>query len=58
MKSRYGKPPLGALAALAFLALPLSVAADQTDSRLAPLFEVLRSATPRIGSDTQSASSG
>ncbi len=51
MKSRYGKPPLGAMAALAFLALPLSVSADQTDSRLAPLFEVLRSATTpdRIG---------
>ncbi len=51
MKSRYGKTHLGPMAALAFLALPLSAAADQTDSRLAPLFEVLRSgATPdRIG---------
>ena len=51
MKSRCGKPRLGWMAALAFLALPPSAAADQTDSRLAPLFEVLRSAASpeRIG---------
>ena len=44
MKSRCGKPYCGPLAALAFLALPWMAAADQNDSRLAPLFEVLRSA--------------
>ena len=51
MKSRCGKPRLGWMAALAFLALSPSAAADQTDSRLAPLFEVLRSAVSpeRIG---------
>lgn len=51
MKSRYGKPYLGPMAALALLALPWVAAADQNDARLAPLFEILRSAaTPdRIG---------
>lgn len=51
MKSPRGRPYLGPVAAIAFLALPWAAAADQNDSRLAPLFEVLRSAaTPdRIG---------
>ncbi len=51
MKSRYGKPHCGWMAGLAFLLLPAPAAADQTDSRLPPLFEILRHAsTPdRIG---------
>lgn len=51
MKSSYGKPHLGWTAALALLVLPAPAAADQTDPRLTPLFEVLRSATTpdRIG---------
>ena len=51
MNPRCGKPLLGAMAAAALLALPWCAAADQTDSRLAPLFEILRSATTpaRIG---------
>ena len=51
MKSRCGKPRRGWLAALAFLALPAAAQADQNDSRLPPLFEVLRTATTpdRIG---------
>ena len=51
MKSRCGKPCLGWMSAFAFLVLPASVPADQTDPRLPPLFEVLQSAsTPdRIG---------
>ena len=51
MKSRYGKPRIGWTAALAFLVLSPSAPADQTDPRLPPLFEVLRSATTpdRIG---------
>ena len=51
MKSRYGKPHIGWMAALALLVLPAPAAADQTDPRLTPLFEVLRSATTpdRVG---------
>ena len=51
MKSRNGKPHIGWTAALAFLVLPASSPADQTDPRLPPLFEILRSATTpdRIG---------
>ena len=51
MKSRYGKPHVGWTAALALLVLPAPAAADQTDPRLTPLFEVLQSATTpdRIG---------
>ena len=51
MKSRYGKPHLGWMAALALLVLPAASPADQTDPRLPDLFEVLQSATTpdRIG---------
>ena len=51
MKSRYGKPHRGWMAALAFLVLPVTAGADQNDPRLSPLFEVLQSATTadRIG---------
>ena len=55
MTSRCGKPRIGWktgwTVALAFLGLPFSSPADQTDPRLPPLFEVLRSATTpdRIG---------
>ena len=51
MKSRYGKPHFGWTAALALLVLPAPAAADQTDPRLTPLFEVLQSAAApdRIG---------
>ena len=51
MKTRSGKPHIGWTAAIAFLVLPASSPADQTDPRLPDLFEVLRSAaTPdRIG---------
>ena len=51
MKSRCGKPHIGWALALGLLALPAPTAADQTDPRLSPLFEVLQSATTpdRIG---------
>ena len=51
MKSRNGKPHIGWTAGLALLVLPAPAATDQTDPRLTPLFEVLRSATTpdRIG---------
>ena len=55
MKSRSGKPSFGRVgafaAAFSLLALPTSTPADQNDSRLSPLFEVLQSATTpeRIG---------
>ena len=51
MKSPGRKLHRGWIAAIAFLALPVSVAADQNDSRLPSLFEVLRTATApdRIG---------
>ena len=45
MKPRCGKPGLGWIAALALFGLPAAAAADQTDSRLPPLFEILRTAT-------------
>ena len=51
MKSRSGKPHRGWMAALALVALPLAAHPDQNDSRLPPLFEILRTATTpdRIG---------
>ena len=45
MKSRCGKPHPGWVAALALLVLPAAATADQNDSRLASLFEILRTAT-------------
>ena len=51
MKSHYGKPHYGWVAALALLVLPATAAPDQTDSRLPPLFELLRTTSnpDRIG---------
>ena len=51
MKSRFGKPHLAWTLALALLVPPAVAVADQNDSRLAPLFEILRTATTpdRIG---------
>ena len=51
MKSGHGKPLRARIVALALLVLPVSAAADQNDSRLSPLFEILQSATTadRIG---------
>ena len=51
MKSPKGKLHWGWIAVFAFLVLPVSAAADQNDSRLPSLFEVLQTATApdRIG---------
>ena len=51
MRSPCGKPRGGRIAALALLVLSVSAAADQNDSRLTTLFEILQTATraDRIG---------
>ena len=51
MQSRSGKPHAHWIAALALLALPAAAIADQNDSRLPPLFDILQTATTpdRIG---------